>query len=107
MTHIQTKPQPQVHYFGEKPKRNESSFFGKIGNSALNCTGTLLLTTIAVAAVVATIGLTILSYAAFATGVGIGVGIALAVGALATGALSSYTFSKSIDCFIGIFGSFC
>lgn len=102
-----SKLQPQVHYFGEKPKRNEPSCFGRIGNSVLNCTGTVLLTTIAVAAVVATIGLTILSYAAFATGVGIGVGIALAVGALATGALSTYTFSKSIDCFIGIFGSFC
>lgn len=102
-----TSPVTQkINYFGQKPKE-EPSFMGRVGSSLLNCGGTALLGVAALTAVVATIGLTILSYAAFATGVGIGVGIALAVGALATGALSSYTFSKSIDCFIGIFGSFC
>ena len=98
--------QPKVHYFGEK-KKEEPTVMGRIGNSLLNCGGTALLATVALTALVATIGLTILSYMAFATGVGIGVGIVLTVGALATGVLSSYTFSKSIDCFIGIFGSFC
>lgn len=99
---------PKINYFGDKPlPKSGPTFGGRVFKSILNAGGTALLLTIAAVAAVATFVLTMSSYALFMSGVGIPLGIGCAVGALATGWLAAFTFSKSLDCFIGIFGSFC